>query len=169
MRSCGGPPAPGAGGAVGQANNALVYPGIGLGVIVARASRVTDGMLLTAAQAIAGLVDVTETGAGLLPDVENLRATSATVAVAVAVAGDRRRCGANRPHQSGPSCPRRYVATHLSRARGRLMTTVAQSRVRDIPLGTEATGTRTESDSMGQIAVPAHGGTGDSANHVATV
>lgn len=70
--------------AIGQANNALVYPGIGLGTIVARASRVTDGMLLTAAEAVASLVDVNRLGAGLLPDVENLRATSATVAVAVA-------------------------------------------------------------------------------------
>ena len=69
---------------IGQANNALVYPGIGLGTIVARASRVTDGMLLTAAEAAAGLVDVNRPGAGLLPDVENMRATSATVAVAVA-------------------------------------------------------------------------------------
>jgi malate dehydrogenase (oxaloacetate-decarboxylating) len=69
---------------VGQANNALVYPGIGLGTIVSRASHVTDGMLLAAAEAIAGLVDVDRPGAGLLPDVENLRATSATVAVAVA-------------------------------------------------------------------------------------
>jgi malate dehydrogenase (oxaloacetate-decarboxylating) len=69
---------------IGQANNALVYPGIGLGTIVARASRVTDGMLLTAADAVASLVDVNRAGAGLLPDVENMRATSATVAVAVA-------------------------------------------------------------------------------------
>jgi malate dehydrogenase (oxaloacetate-decarboxylating) len=69
---------------IGQANNALVYPGIGLGTIVSRASRVTDGMLLAAAEAIAGLVDVHQPGAGLLPDVPNLRATSATVAVAVA-------------------------------------------------------------------------------------
>lgn len=68
---------------IGQANNALVYPGIGLGTIVAQASRVTDGMLLTAAKAVAGQVDVNRPGAGLLPDVENLRATSATVAVAV--------------------------------------------------------------------------------------
>ncbi len=70
--------------AIGQANNALVYPGIGLGTIVSRAKRVTDAMLLTAAEAIAGLVDVGRPGAGLLPDVENLRASSATVAVAVA-------------------------------------------------------------------------------------
>lgn len=41
-------------------------------------------MLLAAAQAIAGLVDVGAPGAGLLPDVENLRSVSATVAVAVA-------------------------------------------------------------------------------------
>jgi malate dehydrogenase (oxaloacetate-decarboxylating) len=69
---------------IGQANNALSYPGIGLGTIVARATRVTDGMLLAAAQAIAGLVDAHAPGAGLLPHVGNLRVTSATVAVAVA-------------------------------------------------------------------------------------
>jgi malate dehydrogenase (oxaloacetate-decarboxylating) len=70
--------------AIGQANNALIYPGIGLGMIVSRASQVTDGMLLAASQAIAGLMDIGQPGAGLLPDVENLRAVSATVAVAVA-------------------------------------------------------------------------------------
>jgi malate dehydrogenase (oxaloacetate-decarboxylating) len=70
--------------AIGQANNALVYPGIGLGTTVSRASHVTDGMLLAAAEAIAGLVDVHQPGAGLLPAVPNLRTTSATVAVAVA-------------------------------------------------------------------------------------
>jgi malate dehydrogenase (oxaloacetate-decarboxylating) len=69
---------------IGQANNALSYPGIGLGTIVARATTVTDGMLLAAAEAIASLVDVHEPGAGLLPRVANLRVTSATVAVAVA-------------------------------------------------------------------------------------
>jgi malate dehydrogenase (oxaloacetate-decarboxylating) len=69
---------------IGQANNALVYPGIGLGTIVSRASHVTDGMLLAAAEAIASLVDTSHAGAGILPDVENLRASSATVAVAVA-------------------------------------------------------------------------------------
>jgi malate dehydrogenase (oxaloacetate-decarboxylating) len=69
---------------IGQANNALVYPGIGLGTIVSRAEHVTDGMLLASAQAIASLVDVSQPGAGVLPDVSNLRESSATVAVAVA-------------------------------------------------------------------------------------
>jgi malate dehydrogenase (oxaloacetate-decarboxylating) len=69
---------------IGQANNALVYPGIGLGTIVARAARVTDGMLRAAAEAIARMVDVHDPGAGLLPSVGNLRVTSARVAVAVA-------------------------------------------------------------------------------------
>jgi malate dehydrogenase (oxaloacetate-decarboxylating) len=70
--------------AIGQANNALIYPGIGLGTVISGARHVTDGMLLAASEAIAGLVDAHRQGAGLLPDVENLRATSATVAVAVA-------------------------------------------------------------------------------------
>src|SRR5262249_36878349 len=69
---------------IGQANNALIYPGIGLGTIVSRAEHVTDGMLLAASKAIAGLVDLDRPGAGLLPDVANLRAASASVAVSVA-------------------------------------------------------------------------------------
>jgi malate dehydrogenase (oxaloacetate-decarboxylating) len=68
----------------GQANNALLYPGMGLGTIVAGASQVTDGMLLAAAEAVAGQADVSVTGASLLPAVENLRVSSATAAIAVA-------------------------------------------------------------------------------------
>ncbi len=75
--------------AIGQANNALVYPGLGLGAIVARARQVSDGMLVAAAEAVAGLVDVSSPGASLLPLVENLRAASATVAVAVAERADQ--------------------------------------------------------------------------------
>jgi malate dehydrogenase (oxaloacetate-decarboxylating) len=67
----------------GQANNALVYPGLGLGAIVSGASKVTDGMLHAAAEAVAGQVDVSQPGAALLPAVENLRASSATSAIAV--------------------------------------------------------------------------------------
>lgn len=68
---------------IGQANNALLYPGLGLGTIVAGASTVTPGMLLAAAEAVAGQVDVSTPGAALVPPVENLRASSATTAVAV--------------------------------------------------------------------------------------
>ena len=51
----------------GQANNALLYPGLGLGTIVSGASQVTDGMLLAAAEAVAGQADVSAPGASLLP------------------------------------------------------------------------------------------------------
>ncbi|MFJ5726384.1 NAD-dependent malic enzyme [Streptomyces sp. NPDC093149] len=71
---------------IGQANNALLYPGLGLGTIVSGASHVTDNMLLAAAEAVADQVDVSAPGASLLPPVANLRASSATVAVAVAKA-----------------------------------------------------------------------------------
>ncbi|MGE5133306.1 MAG: NAD-dependent malic enzyme [Gemmatimonadota bacterium] len=73
---------------IGQANNALVFPGLGLGVIAARARRVTGGMLLAAAHAVAGLVDVSTPGAPLLPRVADLRETSVAVAVAVARAAE---------------------------------------------------------------------------------
>jgi malate dehydrogenase (oxaloacetate-decarboxylating) len=71
---------------IGQANNALVYPGLGLGTIVAGAAKVTPAMLLAAADAVAGQVDVTTPGAPLVPPVQNLRASSATTAIAVAKA-----------------------------------------------------------------------------------
>jgi malate dehydrogenase (oxaloacetate-decarboxylating) len=71
---------------IGQANNALLYPGLGLGTIVSGASKVTPGMLLAAAEAVASQVDVSAPGAALVPPVDNLRASSATTAVAVAQA-----------------------------------------------------------------------------------
>jgi malate dehydrogenase (oxaloacetate-decarboxylating) len=71
---------------IGQANNALVFPGLGLGAIAVRAGKITDGMLSAAAYAVAGLVDSGADGAPLLPEVASLRDTSLTVAVAVAEA-----------------------------------------------------------------------------------
>ncbi|MCS0600377.1 NAD-dependent malic enzyme [Streptomyces sp. LP11] len=71
---------------IGQANNALVFPGLGLGAIVARASRVTDRMLRAAADAVArqtGDADVAERNAPVLPPIRDLRSTSTAVAVAV--------------------------------------------------------------------------------------
>jgi malate dehydrogenase (oxaloacetate-decarboxylating) len=69
---------------IGQANNALFYPGLGLGAIVARAKRISDEMFHAGADAVARMVDVGSPGASLLPQVENLREVSAAVAVAVA-------------------------------------------------------------------------------------
>ena len=71
---------------IAQANNALIFPGLGLGVTVARASRVSDGMLAAAAAALAGLTDASTPGAAVLPSVASLREVSAAVAVAVAQA-----------------------------------------------------------------------------------
>lgn len=68
---------------IGQANNALLYPGLGLGTVVARARHVTPPMILAAADAIADMSVTGTPGASLLPDVDSLRAASATVAVAV--------------------------------------------------------------------------------------
>ncbi len=75
--------------AIAQANNAFVFPGIGLGVAVSRATRVTDGMIAAAARAVAGLADPSRRGASLLPKVSELRHVSATVAIAVAEAAAR--------------------------------------------------------------------------------
>ena len=69
---------------IAQANNALIFPGLGLGVTVSRARRVSDGMLAAAARALAGLSGAAAPGAPLLPLVASLRAVSAAVAVAVA-------------------------------------------------------------------------------------
>ncbi|OPF83907.1 NAD-dependent malic enzyme [Streptomyces antioxidans] len=68
---------------IAQANNALLYPGLGLGTVVSGASTVTAAMLLAAAQAVADQVDLTQPGASLLPPVENLRESSAMTATAV--------------------------------------------------------------------------------------
>ena len=69
---------------IAQANNALIFPGLGLGVIVSGARRITDGMFLAASRAVAEMVDPTEPRAPLLPQFANLRGTSAAVAAAVA-------------------------------------------------------------------------------------
>jgi malate dehydrogenase (oxaloacetate-decarboxylating) len=69
---------------IGQANNALIFPGLGLGVIAAAATEITDGMLAAAAHAVSELVDTATPGAPLLPQIEALRETSVAVAAAVA-------------------------------------------------------------------------------------
>ena len=69
---------------VAHMNNATLYPGLVLGTIVARASRISAGMFEAAASAVSSMVTVRQPGASLLPHVDDLRSVSATVAVAVA-------------------------------------------------------------------------------------
>jgi malate dehydrogenase (oxaloacetate-decarboxylating) len=88
--ACGGPFAPvthkGVTYVIGQVNNAKLYPGLCLGAIVSRASRISDGMIAAAANAVSSLVAVRQPGASLLPHIEDLRSVAVTVAVAVAEA-----------------------------------------------------------------------------------
>lgn len=72
--------------AIANLGNALLYPGLALGVIVSRAIHVSHGMFTAAANAVSSLVTVRQQGASLLPHVDDLRAVSVTVAVAVAEA-----------------------------------------------------------------------------------
>ena len=69
---------------IAQSNNALVFPGLGLGVAVVRALRITDAMITAAADAVATFADPTGSGGALLPPVTDLRTVSAAVAIAVA-------------------------------------------------------------------------------------
>ena len=69
---------------MGQGNNAFIFPGVGLGVTVSRARRVTDGMFLDAAKALASMVtsgDIEETA--VYPRLERIRDCSHAVACAV--------------------------------------------------------------------------------------
>ncbi len=69
---------------IGQANNALIYPGLGLGVLAANARCVSDEMISRAAHSLSGLVNPDVAGAAVLPPVAQLTEFSQTVAHAVA-------------------------------------------------------------------------------------
>ncbi|MEO5290232.1 malolactic enzyme [Limosilactobacillus allomucosae] len=69
---------------IGQANNALIYPGVGFGALAVNARIINDEMLAAAAHALGGLVDVKVPGAPVLPPVSQLTAFSKQVAIAVA-------------------------------------------------------------------------------------
>ncbi|WP_295218747.1 malic enzyme-like NAD(P)-binding protein [Veillonella sp.] len=47
---------------IGQANNALIYPGVGLGVLAVNATRLSDAMISAAAHSLQGIVDTTKPG-----------------------------------------------------------------------------------------------------------
>ena len=67
---------------VAQANNALIFPGIGLGCCACRPTRITDSMVAATAGAVADAVTDRRLGASLLPGVSSLRRISAKVAEA---------------------------------------------------------------------------------------
>lgn len=69
---------------IGQANNALIYPGLGMGAIASSASVLNDQMISAAAHSLGGIVDPDQPGAAVLPPVSKLSSFSDTVAEAVA-------------------------------------------------------------------------------------
>lgn len=69
---------------IGQANNALIYPGLGLGMLASEAALLTDEMIGAAAHSLGGLVNPDEAGAPVLPPFEQVTEMSIKVAEAVA-------------------------------------------------------------------------------------
>ncbi len=69
---------------IGQANNSLIYPGLGLGMLASEAKLLTDEMIGAAAHSLSGLVDPGKPGAPVLPPFEFVADVSIKVAEAVA-------------------------------------------------------------------------------------
>lgn len=70
---------------IAQSNNALVFPGIGLGILASRATRLSDSMLWAACEALSEMAPALQTGEGpLLPAVVEARSASYQIAIAVA-------------------------------------------------------------------------------------
>lgn len=69
---------------IGQANNALIYPGLGLGMLASEAKLLTDEMIGAAAHSLSGLVDPGQAGAPVLPPFQYVAEVSIKVAEAVA-------------------------------------------------------------------------------------
>lgn len=87
----------------GQGNNAYVFPGVGLGLIVSEATACTDEMFFVAARTLAGMVNEDDLTQGrIYPSLSRIREVSAHIAEAVAgVAFDRGLAGVQRPEDLG--------------------------------------------------------------------
>jgi malate dehydrogenase (oxaloacetate-decarboxylating)(NADP+) len=93
-----------------QGNNSYIFPGVGLGAIVSRASRITDEMFMAAAHTLASLVDPDDLAQGsLYPALTRVREVSARVAASVAtVAFEQKLAGIPQP-----SDPLSYVRLQM--------------------------------------------------------
>ncbi|TAL38088.1 MAG: NAD-dependent malic enzyme [Alphaproteobacteria bacterium] len=94
----------------GQGNNAYIFPGLGLGVVLSESEKVTDNMFLAAAKALAAQVTDEDLKTGTLyPPLSKIRDVSAKIATAVIVqAGDDNVFGVPQP----PNCEE-YVKKHM--------------------------------------------------------
>ncbi|MES2824695.1 MAG: NAD-dependent malic enzyme [Pseudomonadota bacterium] len=69
---------------IAQCNNSYIFPGLGLGVISAKAQRITDAMMMVASRALANTSPMVKEGRGaLLPPLQNIREISKAIALAV--------------------------------------------------------------------------------------
>jgi malate dehydrogenase (oxaloacetate-decarboxylating) len=69
---------------IAECNNALVYPGLGLGCVLSRAERLSEGMIVSAAHGLAELSPaLRDPSKALLPDIQDVRETSVNVALKV--------------------------------------------------------------------------------------
>jgi malate dehydrogenase (oxaloacetate-decarboxylating)(NADP+) len=87
----------------GQGNNAYIFPGLGLGLIVSHAAECTDEMFFVAARALTGMVQEDDLRQGrVYPSLSRIREVSATIAEAVAgVAFERGLARTERPDDLG--------------------------------------------------------------------
>ncbi len=97
---------------IAQCNNVLIFPAVGLGVVAAGASRVTDAMMLAAARALGdNSPALKDRSAALLPPLTDIRRVAAEIAIAVGVQAQRDGVA---PEQTDEERRRRVMATQWS-------------------------------------------------------
>jgi malate dehydrogenase (oxaloacetate-decarboxylating) len=83
---------------IAQCNNVYIFPAMGLGVVAARARRVTDAMMLAAARTLAANSPaLKDASASLLPPLTDLRRIAAKIAVAVGIQAQKDGAAAQLP------------------------------------------------------------------------